>query len=65
MSGDYFWNCVEALSATFDGSPNEVEAQLALYEMHCQAMPKEKRAELRRQLIQIIGGLSQLQMRLA
>ena len=65
MPGDYFWQCVDALAATFDGAPMVVEENLAIYMDHCGALPKESRLELRRQMVQIIGGLAQLETRLA
>jgi hypothetical protein len=65
MPGDYSWNCVESLSATFDGGHKVAEDNLSLYEGHALKFPPEKRAELRRQLADIIGGLARLENRLA
>lgn len=65
MPGDYFWGCVEAMAATFDGDAKTAEDNLHAYVKHCMALRPEKRAEVQRQLIRIIGGLAQLQSRLA
>ena len=65
MPGDYFWNCVESLAATFDGSAMQAEENLNTYVKQCRAFTPEKRAEVRRQLIRIIGGMAQLESRLA
>jgi capsule polysaccharide export protein KpsE/RkpR len=65
MPGDYFWHCVEALSVALDGDRETVEENLNLYERHSLAFPPEKRAEVRLQLIRIIGGLARLETRLA
>jgi hypothetical protein len=65
MPGDYFWQCVEALAATFDGDHKTAEENLGIYEKHALKFTHERRAELRRQLVDIIGGLSLLANRLA
>jgi hypothetical protein len=65
MPGDYFWQCVDALSAAFDGDATSAEATLNVYLNHCLGLPPEKRLERRRQMVQIIGGLAQLQTRLS
>ena len=64
MPGNYFWGCVEALAITFDGSAAEVEENLDVYAQHCLELPPEKRAEVKRQMTMIIGGLAQLQARI-
>jgi hypothetical protein len=65
MPGDYFWQCVEALAATFDGDPAAAEENLTLYERQSLSFPPEKRAAIGRQLAEVIGGLSRLKLRLA
>jgi hypothetical protein len=65
MSGHYFWQCVEALSTTFDGDAVEAEANLEMYLSHCLQFPADRRLQRQRQIVQIIGGLAQLQTRLA
>jgi hypothetical protein len=65
MPGDYFWNCVESLAVTFDGSAMQAEENLNAYMKQCMAFKPEKRAEVRRQLVRIIGGMAQLESRLA
>ncbi len=65
MPGDYFWQCVEALAAMFDGDPAAAEESLALYEQQSLSFAAEKRAAIRRQLAEVIGGLSRLGLRLA
>lgn len=64
MPGDYFWQCVEALAATFDGDRAVTDESLNIYEQHARAFSPEKLVEVRRQLVQIVGGLSRLEMRL-
>jgi hypothetical protein len=64
MPGDYFWHCVESLSIVLDGNHSLAESNLNLYEQHAMELPAAKREELRGQLNRIIGGLSQLHMRL-
>jgi hypothetical protein len=65
MAGDYFWQCVEALAAVFDGEPDAVEANLDAYEMHAKRLTIEERGAVRTQMNRIVGGLSRLSMRLA
>ena len=65
MPGDYFWQCVDALSAAFDGNPMTTEDNLTLYLNQCLELPAEVRLERQRQMVQIIGRLAQLQTRLA
>jgi hypothetical protein len=65
MPGDYFWQCVESLAAALDGGHAAVEDSLIVYEQACLQLSPEKRAEVRRQMIGIIGGLSRLETRLA
>ena len=65
MPGDYFWQCVDALAATFDDNPKTAEENLAIFEQHCRSWPEEKQKEVRHKLVQIIGGLARLQTRLA
>ena len=57
MPGDCFWDSIEALAATFDGKAKAAEEDLQIYTRHCLEFSGEKRAAVRRQLIQIIGGL--------
>jgi hypothetical protein len=64
VPGDYFWQCVDALSAAFDGNPMTTEDNLTLYLNQCVELPADARLERRRQMVQIIGGLAQLQTRL-
>ena len=64
MPGDYFWGCLESLAASLDGTPEPAEANLRLYEEHWRAMPVEKRAATREQMIVAIAGLSRLNMRI-
>ncbi len=65
MPGDHFWLCVEALAATFDGDPEAAEENLGIYENHALKFSPEKRAMVRHNLVEIIGGLSRLATRLA
>ena len=65
MPGDYFWSCVESLSAALDGDQETAERNLEIYEQHVRNLPRQKRAEVSRQIVNIIGGLSRLQLRLA
>jgi hypothetical protein len=65
MPGDHFWLCVEALASTFDGDRKTAEENLSIYEEHALAFSPEKRAKVRRNLTEIIGGLSRLARRLA
>jgi hypothetical protein len=64
MPGDHFWLCVEALSTTFDGDHHTVDENLNLYTNHLRHFSAERREEFRRQIMQIIGGLAQLQARM-
>jgi hypothetical protein len=65
MPGDYFWMCVEALSCTLDGDPKTAEENFSVYENHALNFAPEKREHVRRQLVDVIGGLSRLEARLA
>ena len=65
MPGDYFLQCVESLAATFDGDHEAAEENLNVYETHALKFAAERRAEVRQQLINIIGCLSRLANRLA
>jgi hypothetical protein len=65
MPGDHFWFCVEALACTFDGDPKAAEQNLSNYENHARKFAPKKRAKVRRNLVEIIGGLSRLEIRLA
>ena len=65
MPGDYFWHCLAAMAATFDGGPGVAEENLAVYEEQCLAFPPAKRVLIRDQIAQIVGGLSRLERRLA
>jgi hypothetical protein len=65
MSSDYFWQCVESLSAVLDGDRQSAEDHLNLYEEHCLGFSSEKRVAVRLQLIKIIGGLARLETSLA
>lgn len=60
----HFWLCVESLAAALDGNPASAAEHLRIYEQSCLAFSKEKCATVRRQMIQIIGGLAQLEVRL-
>ncbi len=64
MPGDHFWLCVEALASTLDGDPKTSEENLSIYENHALNFSPEKRARVRRNLLEIIGGLSRLATRL-
>ena len=64
MPGDHFWLCVEALASTFDGGRKAAEENLNIYANHALAFSPEKRAKVRRNLVEIIGGLSRLARRL-
>jgi hypothetical protein len=65
MSGNDFCERLEALSAVFDGDPEIRKENLAAYVQHCKDLPPEKLTELKRQLIKVIGGLAQIDTRLA
>jgi hypothetical protein len=65
MPGDYFWQCVQALAVTFDGDITAAEENLTVYEMHARQFTPERRAEARRDMVCVIGGLSRLETRLA
>ena len=65
MPGDYFWNCVEAMAATFDGDHRTAEENLDIYYHECRRFSPEKLAAVRRSLVKIIGGLARLETRLA
>jgi hypothetical protein len=65
MPGNYFWQYVESLSAAFDGSSDVAEENLNSYEQQALQFPGRKLAEVRAQFVQIIGGLSRLERRLA
>ena len=65
MPGDYFWECVESLSAALDGDSKTANDNLNVYLSHCLQLSPEQRAKVRQQMIQIIGGLAQLEMRLS
>ena len=65
MPGDYFWKRVEALAASFDVNADQQDENLNLYLHHCVQYAPAQRDEIRRQLMQIIGGLAQLQARLS
>ena len=64
MPGDYFWQCVEALAATFDGDHDAVEENLNVYEKHARQLAPWRLAEVRQQMVQVVGGLSRLITRL-
>ena len=65
MAGDYFWECVEALAVAFVGNPQDAEHALNDHARKCMQFTPQRRAEVRRQMIKIIGGLAQLETRLA
>jgi len=65
MFGNDFRERLEALSAVFDGDPEVRKENLAAYAQHCKDLPPEKLTELKRQLIKVIGGLAQIDTRLA
>jgi hypothetical protein len=64
MPGDHFWLCVELLAAAFDDDDESVDENLNIYEQRAAQLPAEKRAELKRQLTQIIGGLARISLRM-
>jgi hypothetical protein len=65
MPGDYFWQCVQALAATFDGDETTADENLNVYETHARQFTPEERATVRREMVCVIGGLSRLETRLA
>jgi len=65
MSGNYFHERLEALSAVFDGDPEIRKENLDVYVQHCIDLPPEKLTELKRQLIKAIRGLAWIDTRLA
>jgi hypothetical protein len=65
MPGDYFWGCVESLAVALDGDQETAEQNLKEYAEQVRKLPTQKRAEISRQIVHIIGGLAQLQARLA
>ena len=65
MPGDHFWLCVEALASTLDGDHKAAEENLSIYESHALNFSPQKRTRVRRNLFEIIGGLSRLATRLA
>ena len=64
MPGDYFWQCVEALAATFDGTRAAVEENLSAYETHARQFAPARLDEVKDQMVQVIAGLSRLKVRL-
>ncbi len=58
----YAW---KSLACTFDGDPKAAEENLSIYENHALKFAAEKCAKVRRQLVEIVGGLSRLATRLA
>lgn len=64
MPGNRFWLCVESLAASFDGDGETVEDNLIVYEQQAAQLPAEKRAELKRQLVPVIGGLARISLRM-
>jgi hypothetical protein len=65
MPGDYFWGCVESLAVALDGDRETAEQNLDIYFHECQALGRDKRATVRKQLVGIISGLARLETRLA
>ena len=65
MPGDYFWGCVESLAVALDGDQETAEQNLKEYAEQVRKLLPQKRAEISRQIVHIIGGLAQLQARLA
>ncbi len=64
MSGVCFWDRVESLSAEFDGDASKTELTLKSYAQDAVAFSANERAEIRRQLLQILSGVSNLQSRI-
>jgi hypothetical protein len=65
MPGDYFLKCLETLAITFDGDAFAVDSTLDFYFDYCRDLPKDRLAEIQRQITRLVSGLATLEARLS
>lgn len=64
MPRTHFWRSVQELAASFSGDQDRFDNTIKTEVQACFDIPALQRAELKRQILQIIGGLAQVHSRL-
>ena len=64
MTTERFWNCVTSMAAELDGGPAESEDFLDYLEDELRRHPRQRRDQMRKQLVLIVAQLARLEMRL-